>query len=193
MCGQSQACYHHGDCEPSIATKILENFSFKPDISIPLVLGKSSKTYWCIAKNIYDLSYTPLRSVYHAKQTHLLSETEKMIFESNTLMNKKVISSDLQEIGNVVSSDKESLIILRGTDSRYVIPKSRVAAFIGELSRFASSFGSNPLFRSIGLLLFASQTQKNLPSHFRFDSWNVDYLQSSSSLIFFSLLTNIGD
>lgn len=55
-----------------------------------------------------------------------------MIFESNTLMNKKVISSDLQEIGNVVSSDKESLIILRGTDCRYVIPKSRVAAFIGD-------------------------------------------------------------
>jgi len=55
-----------------------------------------------------------------------------MIFESNTLMNKKVISSDLQEIGNVVSSDKESLIILRGTDSRYAIPKSRVAAFIGD-------------------------------------------------------------
>jgi hypothetical protein len=55
-----------------------------------------------------------------------------MILESDTLMNKRVISSDLKEIGNVVSTDKDSLIILRGADSQYIIPKSRVAAFIGD-------------------------------------------------------------
>ena len=47
-------------------------------------------------------------------------------------MNKKVISSDLQEIGNVVSADRDSLIILRGADNHYIIPKSRVEAFIGD-------------------------------------------------------------
>jgi hypothetical protein len=50
---------------------------------------------------------------------------------SDPLMNKKVISSDLQEIGNVISADKDSLIILRGVDNQYIIPKSRVEAFIG--------------------------------------------------------------
>jgi hypothetical protein len=59
------------------------------------------------------------------------SETQKMS-ESETLTNKKVISSDLQEIGNVVSADKDSLIILRGADNHYIIPKSRVEAFIGD-------------------------------------------------------------
>ena len=54
------------------------------------------------------------------------------MIESKTLTNKKVISSDLQEIGNVVSSDKDSLTILRGADNRYIIPKSRVEAFIGD-------------------------------------------------------------
>lgn len=55
-----------------------------------------------------------------------------MIFESDTLMNKKVISSDLKEIGNVVSADKDCLIILRGADNQYIIPKSRVEALIGD-------------------------------------------------------------
>jgi len=50
---------------------------------------------------------------------------------SDPLMNKKVISSDLQEIGNVISADKDSLIIMRGVNNQYVIPKSRVEAFIG--------------------------------------------------------------
>jgi sporulation protein YlmC with PRC-barrel domain len=58
------------------------------------------------------------------------SETQKMI-ESEALTNKKVISSDLQEIGNVVSADKDSLIIMRA-DNHYIIPKSRVEAFIGD-------------------------------------------------------------
>jgi sporulation protein YlmC with PRC-barrel domain len=60
----------------------------------------------------------------------MTSETQKMI-ESETLTNKKVISSDLQEIGNVVSADKDSLIIMRA-DNHYIIPKSRVEAFIGD-------------------------------------------------------------
>jgi hypothetical protein len=54
------------------------------------------------------------------------------MIESETLKNKKVISSDLQEIGNVVSADRDSLIILRGADNHYIIPKSRVEAFIGD-------------------------------------------------------------
>ncbi len=54
-----------------------------------------------------------------------------MMSESDTLMNKKVISSDLQEIGNVISADKDSLIIMRGVNNQYIIPKSRVEAFIG--------------------------------------------------------------
>jgi len=53
------------------------------------------------------------------------------MIESETLTDKKVISSDLQEIGNVVSADKDSLIILRA-DNHYIIPKSRVEAFIGD-------------------------------------------------------------
>ncbi|HXX99067.1 MAG TPA: hypothetical protein VEL11_18405 [Candidatus Bathyarchaeia archaeon] len=32
----------------------------------------------------------------------------------------------------MVSADKDSLIILRGADNHYVIPKSRVEAFIGD-------------------------------------------------------------
>jgi hypothetical protein len=60
-----------------------------------------------------------------------MSETQKLI-ESETLTYKKVISSDLEEIGNVVSADKNSLIILRRGDNHHVIPKSRVEAFIGD-------------------------------------------------------------
>jgi hypothetical protein len=60
-----------------------------------------------------------------------MSEMQKLI-ESETLTYKKVISSDLEQIGNVVSADKNSLIILRRADNHYVIPKSRVEAFIGD-------------------------------------------------------------
>jgi sporulation protein YlmC with PRC-barrel domain len=58
--------------------------------------------------------------------------SRKKMIESETLTNKKVISSDLQEIGNVVSADKHSLVIMRGADNHYIIPKSRVEAFIGD-------------------------------------------------------------
>jgi sporulation protein YlmC with PRC-barrel domain len=58
--------------------------------------------------------------------------SRKKMSELETLTNKKVISSDLQEIGNVVSSDKHSLVIMRGADNHYIIPKSRVEAFIGD-------------------------------------------------------------
>ena len=48
----------------------------------------------------------------------------------DTLMNKKVISSDLKELGKIISVDKDSLIILRG-DNQYIIPKARVWAMVG--------------------------------------------------------------
>jgi hypothetical protein len=54
------------------------------------------------------------------------------MIESETLTNKKVISNDLQEIGTVVSTDNECLTIMRGADNHYIIPKSRVEAFIGD-------------------------------------------------------------
>ena len=54
----------------------------------------------------------------------------KLVFESDTLMNKKVVSSDLEEVGNIISVDNDSLKILRGADNHYVIPKSRVKALI---------------------------------------------------------------
>ena len=49
-------------------------------------------------------------------------DKEKLIFESDTLMNKKVVSSDLEEVGNIVAVDDDSLKILRGADNHYVIP-----------------------------------------------------------------------
>lgn len=49
----------------------------------------------------------------------------------NTLMNKKVISSDLKELGKIISVDKDLLTILR-ENNHYIIPKSRVGAFIGD-------------------------------------------------------------
>ncbi|MFZ0896506.1 MAG: hypothetical protein WAZ77_18555 [Candidatus Nitrosopolaris sp.] len=59
-------------------------------------------------------------------------DKEKLVFESDTLMNKKVVSSDLEEVGNIISVDNDSLKILRGADNHYIIPKSRVKAFIGD-------------------------------------------------------------
>jgi len=51
-------------------------------------------------------------------------------FEWDRLINKKVISSDLQEIGNIVAVDDNSLIIMREEENEYRIPKSRARAFI---------------------------------------------------------------
>jgi hypothetical protein len=51
-------------------------------------------------------------------------------FEWHRLINKKVISSDLQEIGNIVAVDDNSLIIMREEENQYRIPKSRARAFI---------------------------------------------------------------
>jgi hypothetical protein len=59
-------------------------------------------------------------------------DKEKLVFESDTLMNKKVVSSDLEEVGNIISVDNDSLKILRGADNHYIIPKSRVKALIGD-------------------------------------------------------------
>lgn len=47
------------------------------------------------------------------------------------LINRKVISSDLQEVGHIVASGEESFIISRGSDNHYRIPKSRVERFQG--------------------------------------------------------------
>ena len=54
----------------------------------------------------------------------------EQLFEWDRLINKKVISSDLQEIGNIVAVDDNSLIILREAENQYRIPKSRAIAFI---------------------------------------------------------------
>ena len=53
--------------------------------------------------------------------------TKQCVDGKDTLMNKKVISSDLKELGNIISMDKDSLTILRG-DNHYIIPKVRVGA-----------------------------------------------------------------
>jgi hypothetical protein len=59
-------------------------------------------------------------------------DKEKLVFESDTFMNKKVVSSDLEEVGNIISVGNDSLKILRGADNHYIIPKSRVKAFMGD-------------------------------------------------------------
>lgn len=56
--------------------------------------------------------------------------TKQWVDGVNTLTDKKVISSDLKELGKIVSVDKDSLIILRG-DNHYMIPKVRVRAMVG--------------------------------------------------------------
>ena len=84
-----------------------------------------------------------LRRVYHNKKTDIqfLSETEKTVLEPEALVNKKVISSDFQEI------DKDSLKILRGSDNHYIIPKSRVLTFTGENMRVDFRFNDLLLVR----------------------------------------------
>ena len=54
----------------------------------------------------------------------------EQLFEWDSLINKKVISSDLQEIGNIIAVDDNSLIIMREAENQYRIPKSRARAFI---------------------------------------------------------------
>lgn len=76
-----------------------------------------------------------LRRVYHEQESRhhrILDKNEKLVLEPAALINKKVISSDFQEIGNVVSADTDSLTILRGVDNHYVIPKSRVQTSNGQ-------------------------------------------------------------
>jgi len=57
--------------------------------------------------------------------------TEQLVDKFDMLMNKRVISSDLKEIGNIISVDKDLLTIMR-EGSHYIIPKSRVAALTNE-------------------------------------------------------------
>ena len=57
--------------------------------------------------------------------------TEQLVDKFDILMNKRVISSDLKEIGNIISVDKDLLTIMR-EGSHYIIPKSRVAALTNE-------------------------------------------------------------
>jgi hypothetical protein len=54
------------------------------------------------------------------------------VFESDMLMNKKVISCDFKEIGKIESVDDGLFTILRGEDSHYIIPKSRAREIIGD-------------------------------------------------------------
>lgn len=60
----------------------------------------------------------------------LVCMNQEQLFEWDRLINKKVISSDLQEVGNIVAVDDDSLIILREAENQYRIPKSRARAFI---------------------------------------------------------------
>ena len=60
----------------------------------------------------------------------LVCMNQEQLFEWDRLINKKVISSDLQEVGNIVAVDDDSLIILREAENQYRIPKSRASAFI---------------------------------------------------------------
>jgi hypothetical protein len=65
------------------------------------------------------------------KDVHILVYMNpEQLFEWDRLINKKVISSDLQEIGNIVAVDDNSMIILREAENQYRIPKSRARAFI---------------------------------------------------------------
>lgn len=75
-----------------------------------------------------------LRKIYLEKNVPFFScmEKEKLVIESDAFINKKVVSSELEEIGNIISVDNDSLKILRGADNHYIIPKSRVKAFIGD-------------------------------------------------------------
>lgn len=57
-------------------------------------------------------------------------DPEQLLFERDRLMNRRVISSDLHEIGNIIAVDEDSLIILRNAENQYRIPKSRTRAFI---------------------------------------------------------------
>ena len=51
--------------------------------------------------------------------------------DSNRLMNRKVLSNDLREVGRVVAIDEESFIISRIDDNGYRIPKWRVERLLG--------------------------------------------------------------
>ena len=57
-------------------------------------------------------------------------DREQLLFERDRLMNRRVISSDLHEIGKIIAVDEDSLIILRDAENKYRIPKSRARAFI---------------------------------------------------------------
>ena len=57
-------------------------------------------------------------------------DPEQLLFERDRLMNRRVLSSDLHEIGNIIAVDEDSLIILRDAENQYRIPKSRARAFI---------------------------------------------------------------
>lgn len=65
------------------------------------------------------------------KDVHILVYMNpEQLFEWDRLIDKKVISSDLQEIGSIVAVDDNSMIILREAENQYRIPKSRARAFI---------------------------------------------------------------
>lgn len=65
-----------------------------------------------------------------AKEVLILVCMNQEQLKWDRLINRKVISSDLQEVGNIVAVDDDSLIILREAENQYRIPKSRARAFI---------------------------------------------------------------
>jgi hypothetical protein len=60
-----------------------------------------------------------------------ISKMQDNHHDLDRLMNRKVLSNDLQEVGQVIAIDEESFIISRGYDNEYRIPKWRIERLLG--------------------------------------------------------------
>ena len=58
-----------------------------------------------------------------------MSKDKQAAFDWNTILYKNVRSKDMRDLGKVVATDCDSIIISR--ESRYSIPKSRIERFDG--------------------------------------------------------------
>jgi hypothetical protein len=54
---------------------------------------------------------------------------EQLVFDWESVVNKRVVSSDSMELGNIIGLGKDSLTILNKEEDQYIIPKSRAIAF----------------------------------------------------------------
>ena len=94
-------------------------------------------SFYAIVPNLYSKNYllfiinAAYKSISGKGDLILVyMDPEQLLFERDRLMNRRVISSDLHEIGNIIAVDEDSLIILRDAENQYRIPKSRARAFI---------------------------------------------------------------